>query len=197
MSAKRKLWFSATAGIVLLALALSGWYLLGRPSATPCLSAVTPPRVSLSGNQEVVVDVAISDLGNALYPAASASIRFDPSRLEFLGVREGNVFVRDDDLGQTLPEWSCNPARCNQTGVINVMYLDLTGGAGAFDRQLLAGEDNVLLRLAFRLRGSARASDVYDLVVEDAVFAASDEKESLATLRGTLIGQDGRIIVGG
>ena len=197
MFANRKLWFSAAAGIVLLILALSGWYLFGRSATTPRLSVVTPPRVSLSAQQEVVVDVTISDLGNTLYPAASVSIRFDPSRLEFLGVREGNVFVRDADFGQMLPGWSCNPTQCNQTGVINVMYLDLTGGTEAFDRQLLAGEDNVLLRLAFRLRGSASAGDVYDLAVEDAVFAASNEEESLATLHGTLTGRDGRIIVGG
>lgn len=197
MFAKRKLWFSAAAGIVLLALVLLGWYFFGRSPATPRLSVVTPPKVSLSGQQEVVVDVAIDRLGDALYPAASISLRFDPSRLEFLGIREGNVFVRDADFGQMLPDWSCNPTQCNQSGVINVMYLDLTGGTEAFDRQLPAEEDNVLLRLAFRLRGSARVGDVYDLVVEDAVFAASNEEESLATLHGTLIGRDGRIVVGG
>lgn len=197
MVAKRKFWLSAAAGLVLLALALFVWYFFGRSAAIPSLSVVTPPKISLSGQQEVVVDVAIDQLGDALYPAASVSIRFDPSRLEFLGVREGNVFVRDADFGQMLPDWSCNPTQCNQSGVINVMYLDLTGGTEAFDRQLLAEEGNVLLRLAFRLRGSARVGDVYDLVVEDAVFAASNEAESLATLHGTLIGRDGRIVVGG
>jgi hypothetical protein len=76
------------------------------------------------------------------------------------------------------------------------MYLDLTGGANAFDRQLLAVEDNVLLRLTFRLRGSARAGDVYELTVEDAVFAASDESQSLAMNQGTLKVKNGKIVVG-
>ncbi len=195
MTAKRKLRLVALFGGVLLLLALLGFLIFREPARdVPCLAVVPPPKVSLSGNREVVVDVTISDLGQVPYPAASASIRFDPSRLEFLGVQEGNVFVRDG-AGQDLPQWSCSPARCNESGVINVMYLDLTGGTQAFDRQLLAAEDNVLLRLAFRLRGSARAGDVYDLTVEDAVFAASNEEESLAMLRGTLICRNGRITV--
>lgn len=195
MTAKRKLRLVALFGGVLLLLALLGFLIFQEPARdVPCLAVVAPPKVSLSGNREVVVDVTISDLGQVPYPAASASIQFDPSRLEFLGVQEGNVFVRDG-AGQDLPRWSCSPARCNESGVINVMYLDLTGGTQAFDRQLLAAEDNVLLRLAFRLRGSARAGDVYDLTVEDAAFAASNEEESLAMLRGTLICRNGRITV--
>lgn len=192
MSSKRKLWVAALIGGALILLGLLFFHNLA--GNVPYLTVVIPPKVSLSGDREVVVDVTISDLGQALYPAASASIRFDPSRLEFLGVREGNVFVRDG-AGQDLPQWSCSPAQCNKTGVINIMYLDLAGGACAFDRQLLASEDNVLLRLAFRLRGSARAGDVYDLVVEDAVFAASNEEESLAVLRETLACRNGRIVV--
>lgn len=195
MTAKRKLWLAALFGGVLLLLALLALLLFPKNSNNDVyLSVVTPAKVSLSGNREAVVDVTISDLGQVPYPAASASIRFDPSRLEFLGVQEGNVFVRDG-AGQNLPQWSCSPTQCNQSGVINVMYLDLTGGTQAFERQLLAPEDNVLLRLAFRLRGSARAGDVYDLIVEDAVFAASDEKESLAMLQGTLTCRNGRITV--
>ena len=44
----------------------------------------------------------------------------------------------------------------------------------------------MVLRLSFRLRGSARAGDVFDLIVEDAVFAASDESQSLAMNQGTV-----------
>ena len=195
MTAKRKRWRAALIGGALLLFALPGLLFFLKPaSKAPCLAVVAPPKVSLAGGGEILVDVTISDLGEVIYPAASASIRFDSSRLEFLGVREGNVFVRDG-AGQDLPQWSCGPARCNETGIINVMYLDLTGGTQAFDKQLLAAEGNVLLRLAFRLRGSARAGDVYDLTVEDAVFAASDEEESLAALRGTLLCQNGFITV--
>ena len=35
------------------------------------------------------------------------------------------------------------------------MYLDMTGGKNAFSKDLLAEDNNVVLRLKFRLRGSA------------------------------------------
>ena len=192
----RKIGLLILGGVLLL---LAGFLLLRAPLETavkkPTLTVETPQKIHRA--ETLTLDVTISDLGDALYPAASVSIRFDPSRLEFLGVEEGNVFVRDENVGQRLPEWSCSPVQCNKTGLINIMYLDLTGGKHAFDRALLAEEDNVLLRLSFRLRGSARAGDVYDLTVEDAVFAASDENESLAVIRSTLRIRNGRIIVGG
>ena len=192
----RKIGLLILGGVLLL---LAGFLLLRAPLETavkkPTLTVETPQKIHRA--ETLTLDVTITDLGDALYPAASVSIRFDPSRLEFLGVEEGNVFVRDENVGQRLPEWSCSPVQCNKTGLINIMYLDLTGGKHAFDRALLAEEDNVLLRLSFRLRGSARAGDVYDLTVEDAVFAASDENESLAVIRSTLRIRNGRIIVGG
>ena len=76
------------------------------------------------------------------------------------------------------------------------MYLDMTGGKNAFCKELLAEDDNVVLRLRFRLRGSIRPGDVLDLIVEDAVFAASDETQSLAMTRDTLKVKNGRLVIG-
>ena len=76
------------------------------------------------------------------------------------------------------------------------MYLDLTGGKEAFTRNLLAEDNNVVLRLSFRLRGSVRSGGVYELTVEDAVFAASDESRSLAMTQNTLAVKNARIVVG-
>ena len=160
------------------------------------LTVETPQKLSASQTDTFTLDVTISELGDALYPAMSMSLRFDPSCLEFLGIEEGNVFVTDSRVGRKLPQWSCNPEQCNKTGLINIMYLDLTGGKEAFSKNLLAEEDNVVLRLSFRLRGSARSGDVYDLIVEDAVFAASDERASLAMTQGTLKVKNGKIVVG-
>jgi len=166
----------------------------------PTLVVETPQKISLSKEEAFTVKVSVTALGEADYPAASVSISFDASRLEFLGVKEGNVFVRNDmtdtDIAQQLPTWSHNVEQCNKTGVINIMYLDTTGGKKAFCGELLAEDDNVLMRLEFRLRGSARVGDIYDLIVEDAVFAASDESLSLATLQDTLQVKDGKIVVG-
>lgn len=194
----KKKWLAA--GVLCLLLALLLIKCGGSEAGAPTLTVRTPQKISVSEREPFTLDVTISDLGEALYPAASVSISFDPSRLEFLGVEEGNVFIHNEDnekgVGQKLPDWSCNAAQCNEKGMINIMYLDLTGGKYAFSRELLAPEDNVVLRLSFRLRGSARAGDVYDLIVEDAVFAASDESRSLSMTQDTLKTKDGRIVVG-
>ena len=164
---------------------------------TPTLTVETPQKLSISETDTFVLDVTISSFGDAIYPAASMSIAFDSSRLEFLGVEEGNVFIKSDNTsGQTLPEWSYNTAACNESGRINVMYLDMTGGKNAFSKDLLAEDNNVVLRLKFRLRGSVRAGDVCDLIVEDAVFAASDETQSLAMTTNTLTVKNGKIVIG-
>lgn len=185
---------------VLIVLALLLAYCMGTGNNTPILTVQTPQKISLANSGEFTLDVTVSHLGQALYPAASMSIRFDSSRLEFLGVAEGNVFIYDDEnaagIAQSLPDWSCNPQACNESGLINIMYLDMTGGRHAFSQDLLAEEDNVVLRLRFRLRGSARAGDVLDVTVEDAVFAASDETQSLAMTTDTLRTKNGKIVVG-
>lgn len=169
-------------------------------SEVPVLSVETPQKVSLLETAEVVLDLDIDSFGDALYPAASFCISFDASRLEFLGLREGNVFVQnsatDSQMTQKLPEWSCNVEQSNKTGRINIMYLDITGGKNAFSKEFLGEEDNVVLRLAFRIRGSARVGDVCDLIVEDAVFAASDETQSLSMNQNTLQIKNGKIIIG-
>ena len=182
--------------ILLLVLSLVLARCAGGKAGTPVLTIETPQKLSASQTDTVTLDVTISQLGETLYPAMSMSLRFDPSCLEFLGIEEGNVFVTDSQVGRKLPQWSCNPDQCNKTGLINVMYLDLTGGKESFTQSLLAEEDNVVLRLSFRLRGSVRSGDVFDLIVEDAIFAASDERASLAMNQGTLKVKNSKIVVG-
>ncbi len=167
-------------------------------SGEPTLTVETPQKLSASQTSEFTLDVTISDLGDARYPAMSMSIAFDSSRLEFLGVEEGNIFILSDENAnhQQLPEWSYNVQNSNETGLINIMYLDMTGGRNAFTKELLAKDYNVVLRLKFRLRGSARPGDVLDLIVEDAVFAASDETQSLAMTTDTLKVKNGRLVIG-
>ena len=164
----------------------------------PTLTVETPQKLSANQTDPFTLDVTISSLGDARYPAMSMSIGFDASRLEFLGVEEGNIFILSDEnsTGQQLPDWSCNTQNSNDTGLINIMYLDMTGGRNAFTQDLLADDYNVVLRLKFRLRGSARPGDILDLIVEDAVFAASDETQSLAMTTKTLKVKNGRLVIG-
>ena len=164
----------------------------------PTLTVETPQKLSATDTDEFVLDVSISELGDVRYPAMSMSIAFDSSCLEFLGVEEGNVFVlnHENSSGRQLPAWSCNVQKSNENGLINIMYLDMTGGTKAFTKELLVEEDNVILRLKFRLRGSVRPGDVLNLTVEDAVFAASDEKDSLAMTTDTLKVINSKIVIG-
>ena len=170
----------------------------GPVAGQPTLIVETPQKLRVSNTEAFSLDVTVSDLGDARYPAMSVSIAFDSSRLEFLGVEEGNIFILSDEnsTGQQLPDWSCNVKNSNDTGRLNIMYLDMTGVKNAFTRELLAEDYNVVLRLRFRLRGSVRPGDVLDLIVEDAVFAASDEKESLAMTTDTLKTKNGRLVIG-
>lgn len=197
---KKKLFIGIGTGVLLLLLILfllfMNWDKI--TGGTPTLTIETPQKISKSETEEFTLDVTISSFGDAIYPAASMSISFDSSRLEFIGVEEGNVFIRNDegDVPQKLPNWSCNPEQCNKSGKINIMYLDTTGGKNAFSKELLAEEDNVVLRLKFRLRGSVRSGDICDLIFDDAVFAASDETQSLAMTTDTLKVRDGKIVIG-
>ncbi len=197
---KKKLIISISGGVLclflILFLLLINWDEI--TGGVPTLTIETPQKISKSQTEEVTIDVSISSFGDVLYPAASMSIAFDYSRLEFLGVEEGNVFILcgDREASQQLPRWSCNPEQCNKSGKINIMYLDTTGGKNAFTKELLEEDDNVVLRLKFRLRGSVRSGEVCDLIFDDAVFAASDERESLAMTTDTLRVRNGKIVVG-
>ena len=50
-------------------------------------------------------------------------------------------------------------------------------------------------RVSLRQEGAVCELEIHELTVEDAVFAASNEEESLAMLRGTLSCRNGRITV--
>ena len=195
----KKIWLFIALGCVILAATVFLFLrFYEKDYDIPVLTVETPQKLSISETEEFTLDVTISDLGDVLYPAMSMSIAFDASRLEFIGVEEGNVFIYSDTsgTGQALPDWSCNVSKSNEIGCINIMYLDMTGGKYAFGSELLAEENNVVLRLKFRLRGSVRVGDVLDLAVEDAVFAASDETQSLAVTAKTLITKNGKIVIG-
>ena len=196
----KKRWPWILCGCILIAALV---FLLVRCSSDPVpsepiLIVETPQKLSLANTEEFTLDVTINCLGDARYPAMSMSIAFDSSRLEFLSVEEGNLFILNDenDTHQQLPDWSYNAQTANDTGLINIMYLDMTGGKNAFTKELLAEDYNVVLRLKFRLRGSVRPGDVLDLIIEDAVFAASDEAQSLAMTTGTLKTKSGKLVSG-
>ena len=190
--------------LVLLALAVLALFLFGDGGAlslTPAVTIETPNKMSQSDRGEFTLDVTLSDLKEGeLYPAASFSMNFDANKLEFLGLEEGNVLVpcekKANGAVTELPDWGVNVERSNETGQINVMYIDLSGGRRAFSKDLLPDGDRVLFRLRFKLRGSVQSGDIIEISFADAVFAASDEKDSLASVKNTLKTRSGRVVIG-
>ncbi len=202
-SSKKKCIITAVLILVIgIAAILTMHFLRGNGSiftaGTPEVSMEKGGKISALDREEFSLALTVSSLGDDIYPAASFSIDFDAARLEFLGINEGNVLITDPDKsgGYKLPEWSVDVDRSNSIGQINIMYLDMTGGKYAFKNDALRSEGNVVLRLRFRLRGSAVSGDIYELSFNDAIFAASDENKSLASNKNTLKTSNGRIIVG-
>lgn len=190
--------------LVLLALAVLAFFLFrdgGALSLAPAVTIETPNKLSRSDTDEFTLDVTLSDLKDGdIYPAASFSMNFDANKLEFLGLEEGNVLVpcekKANGAVTELPDWGVNVERSNEIGQINVMYLDLSGGRQAFSKDLLPDGDRVLFRLKFKLRGSVQSGDIIEISFADAVFAASDEKDSLASVKNTLKTRSGRVVIG-
>lgn len=163
----------------------------------PTVTIETPQKINKDCTEIIDLNVEISTLGENLYPAASFCISFDPSKLEFVGIKEGTVRITDSrsSSGYQLPTWSVNVEKSNEIGQINLMYLDMTGGKYAFTKEALDETENVLFHLCFRLRGSAKKGDIYELCLEDAIFANVEEEKSLAMTTNTLETENGRIVV--
>lgn len=197
-------------GGVLLIAAAAIILLLNGPMGAPVLSLQPPQSIPASSRDEFVVDVTLSAMEDNLYPAASLIVEFDKNRLEFTGVKMGNVMAYENfnpvgndtvDPPMMIPTWSCNTELSNQSGEIRAMYLDMTGGNNAYAP---AGFDsngqNIVLRLGFKLKDSAGAGGKIAVSLVDAVFATSGgdvDKTSMSTSRdlNTLRAKDAEIIV--
>ena len=109
------------------------------------------------------VDVVLSGLPDgAHYEAASLAVAFDPTQITFLGTADGDIPL----VMGSLPEWESDSECANETG-----------------SALATSTGSVLVRLRFQLAdGVAEAA----LTVSDAVLAAADETESLATTTAAL-----------
>mgnify|MGYP002092309504 CR=1 FL=1 len=117
------------------------------------------------------VDVVLSGLPDgAHYEAASLAVAFDPTQITFLGTADGDIPL----VMGSLPEWESDSERANETGSARALCPPEAGGS-AIDT---AGEQ--LSGLASG--GVAGAA----LTVWDAVLAAADESESLATTTAAL-----------
>ena len=127
------------------------------------------------------VDVVLSGLPDgAHYEAASLAVAFDPTQITFLGTSDGDIPL----VMGSLPEWESDPERANETGSVRALCLPEEGAA------LATSTGSVLVRLRFQLADGVMEAV---LTVSDAVLAAADETESLATTTATLTVVNGTV----
>ena len=137
----------------------------------PTLTLVCAPA-DADGVCTVAVELTgLPDGGH--YGAASIAVAFDPAQLTFLGTDDGDIPL----VMGSLPEWESDSECANETGSARALCLPEAGGT------LATSTGSVLVRLRFQLAdGVAEAA----LTVSDAVLAAADETESLATTTAAL-----------
>lgn len=135
---------------------------------------------------EVTVDVKLSDLQGD-YPAASFQIDFDKNKLEFIGIRQGNIVITNTKTGDTaIPEWQFNKDTANNKGTISTMYLDMTAENNPISGNALSADADVLFRLVFRVKDSCNDGETLTLTTSQATFAAIDEKDSIAVYKNNI-----------
>lgn len=145
--------------------------------------------------QEIEIDVKASGLLGQ-YPAASFEITFNKNKLEFVGIRQGNLEISNTKTGEvTIPEWQFHVEKANHTGVINTMYLDMTAEENPIDGTMIAENTDVLFRLVFRVKDSCNAGEKLELNTKQATFAAIDEANSLATYKSNISTPQGILLI--
>ena len=169
----------------------------------PSITLMSPAPVLVFDRGEIVVDVVMSDLPERVFPAASLSAKFDKNKLELVSVKQGTMMTlnnySEDETTYNIPIWKSDIEAANRLGKVNTMYLDMTGGQFAYVKEGFAKEEkDILLRLVFCLRDSAKAGEVYNITVEDAVLATVGgdyDNTSLATSNRTLKAYPAKIVV--
>ena len=57
-------------------------------------------------------------------------------------------------------------------------------------------QKDLVRNAVYEMKRHVTANEVYDLIVEDTVFVASDENQSIATTQNTLDVKNGNIVIG-
>ena len=145
--------------------------------------------------QEVEVDVKVLGLPGQ-YPAASFEIAFNKNKLEFIGIRQGNMEIINTRTGEVMiPEWQFHVENANHTGTISTMYLDMTAEENPIDGTLIEENKDVLFRLVFRVKDSCNEKESLVLSTKQATFAAIDETQSLAMYKNNISTPEGMFVV--
>jgi hypothetical protein len=87
--------------------------------------------------------------------------------------------------------WNFDTDASNRFGQINVMHLDMTGGNQPF----VITDDQILMRLVFRLKDTVSSGEVHHLIFDDVTFATVNPDEAISTSSGNIRTNAGSIII--
>ena len=159
---------------------------------TPTLSLEGPKnKIEIGDEKEITVYAVLSTLPDNNYPAASASIKFDEKKLQFVRVDMGTMETYDnydenvdiDNYEFKIPQWTYNVEAANREGVVNTIYLDTTAGKNSYSQQgFRKHKKDIPFKLIFKLRSSVLPGDNIELKIDNAVFATVNGEEDKTTL---------------
>lgn len=156
------------------------------------------PTLSLSheniniNNQDIFdVDVILSHLPDNIYPAASIKVGFDNSKLEFIGIEKGTVKTYGNSSdGFSIPTWNCDVESSNNSSEINAIYVDMTAGRFAYNKEgFEKGSKGLIIKLKLKLKEGLKVGEITKLDLRDAVFATVNgdkDNTSLSSIKGSL-----------
>ncbi len=172
--------------------------------AKTSISLNTDTQLAEMSGEQFFIDVKVDGFPQeGHYPAASFSLNFDKTKLQFEGISVGNMTVSDELNSQEsleIPTWQCNTQLSNENGNINAMYIDMTAQDRSYRAQNFQEDtQDILVRLEFTLLNSASSGDDIKLEFVDAVLASVDEngaESGLSMVDGTLLAQSLSLRVG-
>lgn len=150
----------------------------------PAITVVSPQPLKAEPDERVTVDVTLSDMPKETYPGASINVSFDPKKLEFVGIKQGNITIpsRNKD-GEEIPIWECDVKKSNEKGEVKAMFIDMSGGKYSYSQKGFKAKDqDILLRMQFKLTDNVKKGETYELIIEDGVLATMDNQKNKTSL---------------
>lgn len=150
------------------------------------MSLKSRKTLDIKEDKNFTVDLKLSYLTSNIYPSSSFSIEFDKDKLELVDILEGDIVT----FSNKTPDWKYDVKSSNKTGIINVIYLDSSGGKDSFTSKSIQSEDkNTIVKLEFKLKNEIKSNDEINLKIKDAVFATIEgdmDNSSLSTKKNTM-----------
>lgn len=113
---KRTILFSISSGVIIL---IVGVFLaFGKIEKKVWLETE-----GLNWNSQAVIEVKVKGIEGE-YQGGNLSIKFDKRQIEVIEVIEGDISVGSEEI--KYPIWSADEVSANETGSLNLMYLDQT-----------------------------------------------------------------------